>query len=447
MAFATGTISLPTISSDLQIQGSGSIVLTTARDISFGPVSSLTTVDGPITLNANQQASPTGGTFAGIDVNAASIQATGTGVVTVNGKGGTSGAGNYGVFVRGGGLIKGGNNGVGVMTTDVLGTGGNGGTNTHGVDIEPASSITSFGGDVRVRGFAGTSTTDNNYGVIPVNGGSITSGGNGNVLVQGTGGTNAGGSNVGVIPHQSGTITSGGTGTVTVTGTGGNGPNSFGVQVFRDGRINSGGTGAVAVTGTGGPGSNFGVFVNGLDNNSPGARINSGGGSITVTGTGTGGNLGIVMGGGGTNTIASTSNGPITLIADQIALDGTGTNPVNSGTGATTLRQLTNGKPIDLGGVDGPTQLGLTDGELDRVTSTGPLVIGDVNSGNISVTGVITQTGHLTNLFTGGSTTVFSGGSLGISGTVNSHPEREQRRNHPARHQPRHHQYYWQCQL
>jgi len=302
-------------------------------------------------------------------------------VVTVNGKGGTVGQG-LGVKLHNGGTIRGGTT-AGVMTTDVFGTGGNGGSNPHGVDLASSASITSYGGDVRVRGFAGAGTGANNYGVIPVTA-TITSGGNGNVVVQGTGGTNGSGGNVGVIPHQgNGTISSSGTGTVTVTGMGGAGPNSHGVQLFRDGRITSGSSGAVMVNGTATAGSSFGVYVNGADNT---ARINSGGGTITVTGTAALNNFGIVLGGGGTNVIASTSNGAITLIADTVALDGTGLNSVNSGTGSTTLRQLTNGKTINLSGAsDNATQLAFTDGELDRVTA-GTLVLGDANSGAVDVT-------------------------------------------------------------
>ena len=63
MAFATGTISLPNTTSDLATSGTGSILMTTATNMPFAPGSSLTTVDGPITLNANQQASPTAGSF------------------------------------------------------------------------------------------------------------------------------------------------------------------------------------------------------------------------------------------------------------------------------------------------------------------------------------------------------------------------------------------------
>ena len=83
------------------------------------------------------------------------------------------------------------------------------------------------------------------------------------------------------------------------------------------------------------------------------------------------------------------------------------------------IRQKTSGKVIDLGGADSGTQLGLTDAELDRVTAS-TLNIGDANSGNVNVSAVMTQTGKITNIFTGTLTTVLNGGSLGITGTVNS---------------------------
>ncbi len=53
-----------------------------------------------------------------------------------------------------------------------------------------------------------------------------------------------------------------------------------------------------------------------------------------------------------------------------------------------TLRPLTNGTKIDLGGNDAAGKLGLTDAELDFVTS-GDLTIGHVNSGTVTISGTI----------------------------------------------------------
>src|SRR5204863_4629140 len=120
------------------------------------------------------------------------------------------------------------------------------------------------------------------------------------------------------------------------------------------------------------------------------ARINSGGGPITVTGTGTGSAIGIQLDGtGGSADIASASNATVGLIADTMSLD-SGTTSISAGTGIVNLRQKTNGKPIDLGGADSATQLGLTDSELDRVTAS-TMNIGDANTSNVQVDAVITQ--------------------------------------------------------
>src|SRR5262249_54227920 len=50
---ASGTISLPNAASDIATSGTGAVSLTTARNISLAAGSSITTVDGGITLSAN----------------------------------------------------------------------------------------------------------------------------------------------------------------------------------------------------------------------------------------------------------------------------------------------------------------------------------------------------------------------------------------------------------
>lgn len=417
------SVSFPAIASDLIFAGTGSAVIRVSRNINFTAGSVLSTVNGNITLEANQQAVPTPDSFTGILLTNATVNASGTGVVTVNGKAG-NGASNVGVFVNGGtAQIRGGTT-SGSTTTSVTGRGGSG-ANSHGVQVT-SGFIASNGGNVFVEGFGGSNAASDNYGVIPITGGTITSGSNGNVVVQGTGGAGSGGNNVGVIPHVgSGTITSSGSGTVTVTGQGGAGPSSHGVHLFRDGLITSANIGSVSVTGTGGGSNSHGVLLNSLDGNS--ARILSGGGPITVTGTSVGSAVGIMLQRSGastsTSTIASTSNAAVSLIADTMTLDGgDGNTSISAGTGAVTIRQQTNGRAIGIGAVDtfgGGGTLGLTDNELDRVAATSTLNIGDANSGAVTVSGPtpITQT-KPTNILAPLTTTVLSGGNLGIFGTI-----------------------------
>ena len=65
-----GTISLSGGTSDLAASGTGSVSLTTARNISTSG-SGITTVNGNLTLSANQQMTATTGTFAGILLDSA----------------------------------------------------------------------------------------------------------------------------------------------------------------------------------------------------------------------------------------------------------------------------------------------------------------------------------------------------------------------------------------
>jgi filamentous hemagglutinin family protein len=116
----------------------------------------------------------------------------------------------------------------------------------------------------------------------------------------------------------------------------------------------------------------------------------------------------------GTITISDTPvagadvQGPSTvdIIANNIVINGT----ISSGTTAT-LRQFTPGQLIDLGGADAVGTLGLTAAEIDRVTA-GILRIGNVTSGNITVTAPIAPAGtsRLT-LRTGGA--VIDGNAVG----------------------------------
>ena len=132
--------------------GTFSLSATTTDDIVLTSGASLKTSSGNITLSANQQATPTAGNFAGVTVNDATIQATGSGTVTVMGTGGNdSGGDQYGVLVEAGGEISGGTTtGVGVM-----GTGGAVGSlgDNYGVYVTGSDSqVTSGGGNVSVTG-------------------------------------------------------------------------------------------------------------------------------------------------------------------------------------------------------------------------------------------------------------------------------------------------------
>ncbi len=401
-ATANGTgagISLANANADLAASGTGAISLTTARDIVFVSGASIATVDGNLTLSAN--AAGTNATMLdGIDVNAGTVQVSGSGNLTLTGKGGVGGgstANPAGVVVRGGGIVSGGTSG----TVSVTGTGGNGTSagdgvqNLVGVSVqESGSRITSAGANVQVTGIGGTSSGLSAGGVLVITG-TISAGGTGSVTVSGTGGSGTG-FNYGVDVVSGGTITST-NGAVQVTGAGGaGGADNWGVFAQVGGIITSGGTNPVSVTGTGGTGTGteHGVVVR--INSGGNGLITSGGGNVTVTGTpgasGTG-NLGIQVLAGGSITTA-TNGGNVTLIADKIDLQNTvSTNAA----GTVTLRQNTNTTAINLGSAVDTTAstLELSDTELDFATG-GTLQIGDANSGAITVSAAITHGNNLT---------------------------------------------------
>ena len=63
----------------------------------------------------------------------------------------------------------------------------------------------------------------------------------------------------------------------------------------------------------------------------------------------------------------TSTGGDITVTADNIAIDPTST--IDAGAGCVVLQQVSAGQVVDLGGVDAAGVLGLTDAELDRVTT------------------------------------------------------------------------------
>jgi Ca2+-binding RTX toxin-like protein len=90
---------------------------------------------------------------------------------------------------------------------------------------------------------------------------------------------------------------------------------------------------------------------------------------------------------GGINGIATTK-GDITLAADNLDIQ----QQINAGVGVVTLRPLSAGRAISLGGADSASQLGLTDAELDHVTA-GVVRVGNSDAGTIGVDAAISLAG------------------------------------------------------
>jgi hypothetical protein len=347
--------------------GNNAINVTTSMYITFAVASGLSTVNGNLTLDANTQATPNNFAFSGIAVNAATVQVTGTGVMSMRARGGSTGSStlflNKGIVVYAGGQVKGGTTGTATFEgwgyTGLSGTTGAQGVVVNGTGPLGTSTISSNGANVSVTGYGSNTTAaavlnQLNVGVVvgtmtinmaATDVGIISSGGTGAVVVTGYGGTCANpasalvSASYGVYVASTSTsasITSGRD--LTVTGIGGGpdslGGNNHGVYVNYSAII-SGTDGNLVVTGTGGnsksaSSGNHGVSVTGGPGVTKGQiKAGAGTGTTLVTGTGgglkaTGSNYGINLSNSGI--ISSLGSGSVTVIGYGGNLNGTGSS-------------------------------------------------------------------------------------------------------------------------
>ncbi len=140
-----------------------------------------------------------------------------------------------------------------------------------------------------------------------------------------------------------------------------------------------------------------------VTNTAAAADVNAGTGAVTLNANGADQTLTTT---GGADV---TGNGGVTLVADNMTLNGT----VTATGQIVSVRQFTNGRLIDLGSnVAG--QLAFTDPELDGITAAN-IRIGNNNSGNISNTASISPGGSSTlTLQTAGTVTQTAAGSLTV---------------------------------
>jgi hypothetical protein len=343
-----------TFNGSSRFSGSNGLNILTTRNIAFAPDSSLSLVDGNLSLDANTQTPATSMLVPGIEIKGATVETTGSGITTLRARGGTGAAASFlnkGIAVLSGGSLVGGT--TGTMTIEGKGFAGSAavaqgqGVFVSGRNLSTlvVSRISSNGADVAVTGY-GAENTDATIGLNACNAGvtvggatsstgtfygTITSGGSGAVTVTGYGGTTADPASAvntfcsGVrVNGTAALITSGGTGKVTVNGTGGGSPlNSqycFGVDVGSTGATIGGGAGAsVEVTGRGPSVDNrtanylWGVVV------WSGGAIKAAAGAGTTLVTGYGGGSGASIGTGvyvssTGSKISSDGSGSVTVI-------------------------------------------------------------------------------------------------------------------------------------
>ncbi len=273
---------------DLVFAGTGSATLKASKNIALASGASIVTANGNISLEANQQSTPSSGNFVGVGLDNALIQVTGSGTLSILGKGGTDSSGSqFGVQVK---------NGADIITASAFGMSvtGRGGLSTgisnYGISIVGSgSTISSSNGPITLTGFGGgTGASSNNSGVDLDTNGALTASGTGVITVTGTGGSTDGGANRGVSLNTA-QITSS-LSKVTVTGTGGGTaatPGNQGIQAT-SATITSGTNADLELYGYGGIGTrDYGVWINGT------STVSSGGGQTKVTGYGGTGSAGL----------------------------------------------------------------------------------------------------------------------------------------------------------
>ena len=341
-----------------------------------------------------------------------SIQALGSGNITINGTGASSSGGSgRGVVLLNSGAVAGGFISANGGAVNISGTGGAGtGNSNFGVNVSGISSrITNTGsGTITLNGSGGgTGTSNQNDGVRIDNTGSVSTL-HGLLSVTGFGGNPSGtgtGSNDGVDIRFSGSlqVASGGSGGVIVSGTGAAGTgNNRGVGMGTGASIIGQG-GNIAVNGTGGistGNTNFGIYV--TDSSS---RItNTGSGMITLSGTGGGAGTSIQNDG-----IRIDTSAFLSTLHGLISVTGVGGNAAGAGAGGNDGIELVGGGIEILSG--GSSSITLNGTGASAATS-------GANQGVIlaSSSFVTAQGGNITITGTGGATPVDGNNGIRISG-------------------------------
>ena len=139
-----------------------------------------------------------------------------------------------------------------------------------------------------------------------------------------------------------------------------------------------------------------------------GGALSISGVDLTNTNTITGGSNGLTLD-AGTGTLTSTagnitnggSAGSITLAADTDVVLGGGAGAITGGSGNVTLKDSSGSVSIGVEG--GAGTISLADSDLDEITTSGAIIIGDASSGAITIGGAIQPSGSEALKFSGNS--------------------------------------------
>lgn len=319
------------ISAALQLTGTGSATILTNKDILLEPTGSISVADGDLTLEAHQQAIASTDNFTALDLHGA-LSSTGTGNIHLRGRGAAGALAAPGVLLEDATVTS-----SGTGTVSLTGTmSGDSDVTSTGIVLR-RSSITSKG-NITLDGTGGDAPAiavgdAGSSGVLLESSGSVTAEDNANVVILGTGGETTGLSQgvilLGNIEADSGELQ--------VTG------------VAQDGAEDVLINGPATITG---PTQKF-----------IGAKVEIGDASLTASSL-------------------------LQITADQLSIAALATL---SGT-TTEILNKSAARPIELGSADGPGVLGLTDAELDRISST-TLKIGSANAGSVKLLASLSRPG------------------------------------------------------
>ena len=419
------TINLTGSTSDVSTSGIGTINLTADRNIELSVDSSLSTVNGGITLNANPTGT-TAGTFVGLKTDSASIRTSGTGNILLTGKGGDDSLSQdlYGIHLVNTSVQSLSNSATaGTITID--GEGGDGTRSNNGIVLSGFNTaVTSFKGDIQIVGQGGNGTESSNFGIQLGFIDEISSRGTGpdaaRISILGTGGTGKYDS-LGIMMSGSNSEVKSIDGDIAITGQGGNDSQSshIGMFIFNSMKIRSTGTGPdaadITLTGTGGtsPFGGLGLFLRG-----PSMEISSSAGDITLVGQG-----GTATNGSSSSTGLFMQSSPTARVGTgQLSIQGTGTGNFGPGISDQNGAQLlsTGAGSIEITGVGSGTNFSIGDAALiGGPTATGPITI-NADTLSWAATTQIQSSGALTIQPRTAGTTIGLGGGTGTLNLTDS---------------------------
>jgi hypothetical protein len=379
---------------NLQLNGAGTATLKASQSIVMNPGSLLQVAGGDVTLEANQQASPTAGNFRGIAVNGATLTTTSTGNISLKGKGGTdiTTTSHYGVSILPSAVVSSTSVSAGAGTITIEGNGAAGLQNNRGVEVAATGTVSSVRGDIQITGTGGTGGP-NNYGISVINGGVVSSTGVAKITFNGTGGNGTSSSIGSRISGEDTKVTSAG-GDISITGQGGTGTGASqtGVSMSSGALVSATNGAKITMNGTAGSGTalSFGVAIGnfGPTNLVP-AKVTSDSGDISFTGTGGSGGFGnigwnidtkaVVVATGSANISINGTGGTGTTDNYGVGFEGGG----EAGTGVSAV----NGNIIITGVATNPTGTDEDGVRFEDSVDTQAALLTTTGTGTVTITG------------------------------------------------------------